>query len=110
MLSKHSLNFNGNKLKITRPTGGNKIEIDLHHTKDTCVREDGVNGRESLLYERNRTVIISNIFPSVNEETLWMIFESKRYGGGKIERLEYNVKDGIACIAFEDPNGMYGVY
>jgi len=53
------------------------------------------------------TIEVSSIPHSFKLETLTMLFEnSKRYGGGKIEKIEFAPENGRALITFQDSAGV----
>jgi len=55
------------------------------------------------IYEQSRAIAVVNIPANISTELLWMIFESPRYDGGKIDTID--CEDGRAIITFRDSSG-----
>jgi len=57
--------------------------------------------------EPSATVQVSNIPNGFRQETLEMLFtNTKRSGGGKIEKIDFAPETGTALITFQDTAGM----
>jgi len=56
--------------------------------------------------QSSATIEVSNIPCNVRQDTLLMLFENtKRTGGGKIEKIDFAPASGRALISFEDSAG-----
>ena len=75
--------------------------------KDTVMhvtRHDGMRTAS----EPSAAVEVSNIPSSMREDTLKMLFENtKRSGGGDIERIDFVPGSARAVITFQDSAGIY---
>jgi len=58
----------------------------------------------------DRILKVSNIPSGFNKDTLVMLFESKRNGGGDTDNIVYDQQKGTAVITFKDPEGGLTIF
>ena len=54
----------------------------------------------------NKSIVVSGIPNDTTHDAIELYFESRRYGGGPVERVEFIPKGGRAVIVFQDPKGL----
>ena len=51
-------------------------------------------------------IVVSGISDNTTHDAIELYFESRRYGGGPVERVEFTPKSGNAVVVFQDPKGL----
>ena len=54
----------------------------------------------------NKSIVVSGIPNDTTHDAIELYFESRRYGGGPVERVEFIPKSGRAVVVFQDPKGL----
>ena len=54
----------------------------------------------------NKSIVVSGIPNDTTRDAIELYFESRRYGGGPVERVEFIPKGGRAVVVFQDPKGL----
>ena len=54
----------------------------------------------------NKSIVVSGIPNDTTNDAIELYFESRRYGGGPVERVEFIPKGGRAVVVFQDPKGL----
>ena len=54
----------------------------------------------------NKSIVVSGIPYDTTHDAIELYFESRRYGGGPVERVEFIPKGGRAVVVFQDPKGL----
>ena len=54
-----------------------------------------------------RTLILRGFKATTNEETIKLLLESKRRGGGIVTKFQYNKVKRQAVVTYEDPEGVF---
>ena len=52
------------------------------------------------------SIVVSGISNDTTHDAIELYFESRRYGGGPVERVEFIPKGGRAVVVFQDPKGL----
>ena len=52
------------------------------------------------------SIIVSGISDNTTRDAIELYFESPKYGGGPVERIEFIPKGGRAVVVFQDPKGL----
>ena len=51
-------------------------------------------------------IVVSGISNHTTHDAIELYFESRRCGGGPVERVEFTPKGGRAVVVFQDPKGL----
>ena len=51
-------------------------------------------------------IVVSGISDNTTHDAIELYFESPRYGGGPVEKVEFIPKGGRAVVVFQDPKGL----
>ena len=54
----------------------------------------------------HRSIVVSGISDTTTHDAIELYFESRRRGGGPVERVKFIPKSGRAVVAFEDSKGL----
>ena len=52
------------------------------------------------------SILVSGISNDTTHDAIELYFESSRYGGGPVERVDFIPQDGKAVVVFQDPKGL----
>ena len=99
LVHKEFVDFKGSKLMITKHVEEDRSQKPFPPRK----RSSAPTSEREVPAIADRMIKVSNIRSDVNRDTLEMIFESKRYGGGDTENIVYHQGQGTAAITFKDP-------
>ena len=84
----------------TSPLTMNKVEIrieEFHPQSDESDGEIEVS-----------TILVTNLPPNVTDQQIELFFEnSKKSGGGEVQRVEYEKKARSAMVTFKDARGLF---
>lgn len=94
LIAKEDVTFKDARLLITSPIAGVCKSWDNRQPSSKAFDE----GREC-------SVEVSSIPSDMSEETLMMIFESKRFGGDDVENITFNKESRTAVVTFKDHAG-----
>jgi len=53
-----------------------------------------------------KSIVVSGISDTTTPDAIELYFESRRRGGGPVERVQFVPKSGVAVVVFEDPKGL----
>jgi len=52
------------------------------------------------------SILVSGISDDITHDAIELYFESSRYGGGPVERVDFIPQGGRAVVVFQDPKGL----
>lgn len=111
------MKYRNHTLVISRPSKPEPVEEVKESVQPTFSLKDlnetpggNATGHGQSITE-SATIAVSNIPKDMAEDTLQMIFENKRYGGGgDVKNIVYEKGQGSAVITFYDPEGKPFIY
>ena len=78
--------------------------LEVKHPGTEMATENVVNRSDESSGERESTVMVSGLPEGSTENSVYIHFQKKKYGGGDIQRVEM-LGQGKAMLTFEDPEG-----
>ena len=80
--------------------------LEVKHLGTEMAAENVVNRSNKSSGERESTVMVSGLPEGSTENSVYIHFQKKKYGGGDIQRVEM-LGEGKAIVTFEDPQGRF---
>jgi len=113
LVDRGSVTYKNHTLVISRPSKPKPVEEVNESAQPPFTHEDKrgtpdeySTGLEQTIGE-STTFDVSNIPEDMSEDTLRMIFENKRFGGGgEVTNIDYEKGRGLAVITLSDPEGI----
>ena len=78
--------------------------LEVKHLGTEMAAENVVNRSNKSSGERESTVMVSGLPEGSTENSVYIHFQKKKYGGGDIQKVEM-LGEGKARVTFEDPEG-----